>query len=576
MGAKGKASDYYVFYHITWEKLGLAAANLCAAALEGFVFAELIRQLLYRMTERNLAGMKEILVLTAVSALVYLLFCCLDGYFGFRIRQRMQVACQDELFDRYLDSCNWEESFIRQVLGQLMTTLGTFAEDTAQLYRAVIRQIFLTVFSCLYILSISPAILLIGLFLCLVFLFFYRRPAGRVSDQKKEFMRALEQVYARLKEQVANRDIAAYLNNDRVTEGVKEADQEFLYQIFTAKKTENPVSLFAVGGSLFLVLAGSVLGGMMVLKGRLAAADLVAVLLVIPNLSSGLFAIPGLMTSWKKCAGERRHYEEFLGSGHFAAKDEKSWRPEAERGDRFESLRVEGLTCRTGDGKMILRSLDADFPCGQFLCLAGPSGCGKTTLLNILARYCSCDGDGTAVRLGERTLSGIDRDDYWSRVLYIHNQQEVLEQTLAYNIALSEGKADEGRLREALRLADLEDWFLKAGGDFYGMLRREQLSSGERQKLAMARFFYRNCLGGLFDEITSAMDAESEKRIVKNLKEWVGRDPRRFVIFVSHRRQPLEEADHIYYMENGRIEAEGSHRELLALPAYQRLLRKEG
>lgn len=140
MGAKGKASDYYVFYHITWEKLGLAAANLCAAALEGFVFAELIRQLLYRMTERNLAGMKEILVLTAVSALVYLLFCCLDGYFGFRIRQRMQVACQDELFDRYLDSCNWEESFIRQVLGQLMTTLGTFAEDTVQLYRAMIRQ----------------------------------------------------------------------------------------------------------------------------------------------------------------------------------------------------------------------------------------------------------------------------------------------------------------------------------------------------------------------------------------------------------------------------------------------------
>ena len=45
MGAKGKASDYYVFYHITWEKLGLAAVNLCAAALEGFVFAELIRQL---------------------------------------------------------------------------------------------------------------------------------------------------------------------------------------------------------------------------------------------------------------------------------------------------------------------------------------------------------------------------------------------------------------------------------------------------------------------------------------------------------------------------------------------------
>ena len=147
-----------------------------------------------------------------------------------------------------------------------------------------------------------------------------------------------------------------------------------------------------------------------------------------------------------------------------------------------------------------------------------------------------------------------------------------MNQSIAYNITLSEGQADEARLREALRLADLEGWFAKAGSDFERVLKKEELSSGERQKFAMARFFYRDCLGGLFDEITSAMDVESEERIVQNLAGWVRADARRFVLFVSHRKQPLEKADWVYYMEAGRLAAQGTHQELLSCSGYRKLM----
>ena len=345
-----------------------------------------------------------------------------------------------------------------------------------------------------------------------------------------------------------------------------------LASLLRLKKASNLAELSAMGCSLLLFLASGVLGGFFVLNGRLTAEALAAVLLVIPNLSAGLFAIPGLLSKQKQCKGQERHYEDFLGSGHFALSSAAGWQPRTAEADRFKAVSLCGLSYETPEGKKLLDSVCAELPCEQFLCLAGASGCGKTTLLNVLGRQYSHGGAGEAVMLGKRALSGIDRNDYWGHVLYVNNRQEILNQSIAYNITLSEGQADEARLREALRLADLEGWFAKAGSDFERVLKKEELSSGERQKFAMARFFYRDCLGGLFDEITSAMDVESEERIVQNLAGWVRADARRFVLFVSHRKQPLEKADWVYYMEAGRLAAQGTHQELLSCSGYRKLM----
>lgn len=552
-------------------KIGIVITNLLLAASEGMIFAEIIRLLLFCLTSINKEKLDFLLLIMGVFVFVYFLLRVLEDTLSFQFQRYIQTSYQDEILERYLNSQDYSVDFMDRMTAQMMTTLPIFATDKTSFFRSFARQTFLILFSSLYIFSVNPIILIAGLGLCIFLLLIFHTLTGKITQRTQDYLSANEQIYVHLKEQIRYRDLASYLNNERVTGNLEEADQKMLSHLLKLKKISNFADLSAVAGSLFLVLIAAVLGGFFVLQKKMTVQDLTAMLIVIPNLSSGLFSLPSLLSRKKQVEAQHTHIENFMASHHFIVNEGNSWCPEQNNNDGFHALTVKELSYSSDQGKVILSSISASFDCGQMLCLTGPSGCGKSTLLNIIGRQLSNNQQKT-VYWGVRPVESIHREDFWKRILILNNNQPVLEQTLAFNITLSTDRLDLERLKEAIELADMKDWFKKNGENFQLKLHRNQLSSGERQKLSMARFFYRNCLGGLFDETTSAMDSSSEERIIQNLLKWVHEDSKRFVLMITHRRNSLQYADKIYYMEQGMIKAQGTHQELMGLVTYRRLL----
>lgn len=217
----------------------------------------------------------------------------------------------------------------------------------------------------------------------------------------------------------------------------------------------------------------------------------------------------------------------------------------------------------------VLDGVTADILPGECVAIVGPSGSGKTTMVRLLlglheptAGRIRIDGhDITSVRLGDlRDAVGIV-----SQNVFLFND------TLRHNILYSRPDATDAEMAAAARAADAHD-FIMALPDGYDTVvgeRAIRLSGGQMQRVSIARAILRDPPIVVFDEATSHLDGESERRV------WQEAD-RRFRtktrIVVSHRMTPVLRADRVILLDRGRVLACGRHTDLLATqPRYRRL-----
>ncbi|WP_346983914.1 peptidase domain-containing ABC transporter [Chryseobacterium sp. POE27] len=211
----------------------------------------------------------------------------------------------------------------------------------------------------------------------------------------------------------------------------------------------------------------------------------------------------------------------------------------------------------------VINNLSFTIPKNKITAIVGTSGSGKTTLMKLLMKYYFPNsGD---LFLGEYSFSELNPDDWRKKCGVVLQNGHVFSGTIKYNIALCENDAiDIERLENAIRVACLDHFIetLPLGSETkignVGM----QLSGGQSQRVLIARAVYKNPEFLFFDEATSSLDANTEKQILNNLKDFfVGRT----VIVVAHRLSTVKNADQIIVMERGEITEKGSHEELIKI-----------
>ena len=220
----------------------------------------------------------------------------------------------------------------------------------------------------------------------------------------------------------------------------------------------------------------------------------------------------------------------------------------------------------------VLKNISFTAKQNEVTALVGVSGCGKTSILRLMSRL--YDYDGGSIRIGGLDIKEISTKSLFEKIAIVFQDVTLFNASVLENIRIGKKTATDEEVVQAARLANCEE-FIRRLPDGYKTIIGENgatLSGGERQRLSIARAFLKDSPIIILDEIAASLDVENEKKIQDSLNRLI---LDKTVIIISHRLKSVENADRIVVIDCGRVEASGTHLELLkASPTYNNLVEK--
>jgi len=210
---------------------------------------------------------------------------------------------------------------------------------------------------------------------------------------------------------------------------------------------------------------------------------------------------------------------------------------------------------------------------GSITAIVGPTGSGKSTLMALLLRL--YDPDEGRIEIDGRDIRDFRIQSLRDHISIALQENLLFGTTVRENIRYAAPEADDAAVREAARVA-CADGFIETLPHGYDTLlgeRGTKLSTGQRQRLSIARAVLKDTPILILDEPTASLDASTELQVLENLAEW-GRG--RAIFLITHRLSTIRRADRVAVMRRGRLVECGSHEELMAHPGvYQGLISAE-
>jgi ABC-type multidrug transport system fused ATPase/permease subunit len=225
------------------------------------------------------------------------------------------------------------------------------------------------------------------------------------------------------------------------------------------------------------------------------------------------------------------------------------------------AVRFRDVAFRYDPARPALEGIDFEARVGTVVAIVGPTGSGKTTLMSLLLRL--FEPDRGAVEVDGLDLRRVRVESLRHHVAVALQENLLFGTTIRENIRYAVPGASDAAVREAARVA-CADEFIERQPDGYDTAlgeRGTKLSTGQRQRLSIARAVLKDPAILVLDEPTASLDAETELRVLENLAAW-GRG--RLVFLITHRLSTVRRADWIVVLQEGRLVEYGSPAELLA------------
>ena len=208
-----------------------------------------------------------------------------------------------------------------------------------------------------------------------------------------------------------------------------------------------------------------------------------------------------------------------------------------------------------------LKNINIELKNNEFIALVGESGSGKSTISKIISGVVR-DYTGSII-IQNKELNTIDEQSLSKEIVVISNESYIFKGTIKDNLLMAKENATKEEMISILEKVELNEFLEKDGLDTSIEEEGNNLSGGQKQKLALARGLLIDAPFYIFDEATSFIDKESEKDILKVIKSLAGH---KSIIFISHRLQNVVDCDRIYLLnKNGEIKECGKHNELIEL-----------
>ncbi|MDY6062772.1 MAG: ABC transporter ATP-binding protein [Erysipelotrichaceae bacterium] len=233
-------------------------------------------------------------------------------------------------------------------------------------------------------------------------------------------------------------------------------------------------------------------------------------------------------------------------------------------------IELEHVSFGYSEDTKVLKDISFVAKQNEVTALVGASGCGKTSILRLVSRL--YDYDSGSIKIDGKDIKNISTDSLFEKISIVFQDVILFNASIMENIRIGNKNASDEEVIEAAKLANCDDFINNLSDGYHTVIGENgaTLSGGERQRLSIARAFLKNAPIIILDEISASLDVENEKKIQESLNLLI---KNKTVLIISHRLKSIENASKIVVLNDGIVEAVGSHKELLnSSKTYKKLI----
>jgi len=322
-----------------------------------------------------------------------------------------------------------------------------------------------------------------------------------------------------------------------------------------------PLMMLLVGLSTIIVLY---VGGREVEKGIFTPGNLAEFVIYLNMLIWPVASLGWTTALVQKASASQKRINDFLN------REEVDLQSNDEELSLSKQIEFKQVSHRYSDkNENALSDISFKLSKGEIIGFTGKTGSGKSTLLQLLTKQIQVQSG--LINIDDQSIANLHLNAYRKMIAYVPQDVFLFSDTIEANIAFGVSEYSQEHLDEIIRITclDKDIALFEHGKNTILGERGVSLSGGQKQRVSLARALMKNSDILLLDDCLSAVDAETESRIIYNLKEVFNN---KTVIITSHRVAPLQHADVIFILEKGNIIESGNHEFLISFGGYYQWL----
>lgn len=506
---------------------------------------------------------------------------CLFSYLQTYTSARFSIECVKNLRNKIVSKViHVEYRFFDQVhSGTLLNKINGDVDLIQSNLESTLPELLSAVFkfltSFIYLAFINLKLVLCCVFLTIVVFFFVKiviNPISKIFDKhQKKLDEAME---------IANDCISgvyiqkAYNLKEEFTKDFDDKMDELTRQALKRQKILAVTFPMTDILKFLPTLVCMVMGFVSTYQGQISSGDFVAFVVLLGKITEPMSEFPVLIAAYKEVSVCTRRLNQILDcaeeeNGTDALQNQIEKREEESQA----ILSFEHVDFAYKEDQQILKDISFEVKKGKMAAFVGSSGSGKSTLFKLISKLYPYQ-EGKIKFLG-KDLKDWDNEKLREQIAYVPQEVYLFPLSIADNIALGCSSATRAQIKRAAKLAQADQFIeqLPQGYDTNAGERGVKLSGGQCQRIAIARAFLKDSPVLLLDEMTSALDVESERLLQTALETYA---KNKTVMTIAHRLSTIIHSDVIYVLDKGKIVETGKHDELLLQNgAYAKLYNKQ-